>query len=659
MQLFAPRTAPKWQPLRRVLAILALFYLLFLLSRLALLALYPADFAPLSHSQILGALWRGARLFDTSITLTFLGLPILLLLLPFAWSRHRSWQNLWSWYACAVLAAFAFAQIADLLYFGLVHRHAGKELNATLQTDPVLFLSMAVQDYGLHLLLFAVAALPLLLFWRRYLTQRAERAEAVAAQSRWLLLALLLPLFVVGIRGSVVSKPIEPVYAFEGGSVEEGYLALNGVFTLLHARETIRPAAIDALPWEEATALVRQTLAAPNETWIDGDYPLARLQTGSGKPGRKPNIVVILLESWDADHVDFARRQMGDAPFDATPNFDALARAGRYYPNFYANGQRSIDAISAMVSELPPLPGLGYLGQGVETNRMGWLGQMAKAEGYRTIMMQASKRQSFYLDKIAPLAGFDTYLGGQDLQPSVHSDVATPAWGGWDHDLFLHAGDRFREAAAANEPFLGFLFTATTHPPYPIPGEKWRLTPGATPREQFLNSLFYADWALGQFVARARKEGWYENTIFVLTADHSSGMAGKSALRDQHHVPLLIVAPSLAAGIDTHLGSQLDLIPTLIDLAGWRSRHAGLGRSLLDHGGERAALLYRDDVVGMIDTQATLLLAQKEQIGGDGDAAAQAALKRRLLASVEVAMRLLMENRVMPPAAASNKERQP
>src|SRR3569623_2924018 len=130
---------------RRVLAILAIFLGVFFCARALRLALYRVNFDDLGMRVIAAAFGRGAMV-ELSITLVFIGLPLLLMLLPVRWMGGRRWQGVWGWYCCLVLAMFLFIIGADLIYFGMVRRHAGPEVTA-ISNDLDLLLAMALREY--------------------------------------------------------------------------------------------------------------------------------------------------------------------------------------------------------------------------------------------------------------------------------------------------------------------------------------------------------------------------------------------------------------------------------------------------------------------------------------------------------------------------------
>jgi len=693
-------------PYRRVLAIFSLVLLVFFLARVGLLLVYLPDFHDLTVIETLQAFARGLT-FDASIIVLVSGMPLLmmlvpfvfvhhphrlrfstwvranvavivlvallaflghyylvgrlativpyavigfgavtlLVLLPFRFTHHRAWMNFWTWASFVLLALFLFVLLADIVYFGFVHRHVGPEITA-LGGDVGLMMDMAFGGYAWVIVLYLAVCVGLFFLWRR-LFRHADSEVGRFLPRIAILLGALIGIAVL-MRGGLGDKPLDVVDAFVGSRPAAAYLSLNGPFAMSRALVNSRRISADFFPWKQAVELTQAQLLAPGERFEAGDdYPLVRARSSSNT--RKPNVVVLMLESWDAIHNDLLRRDMGLQPYDVTPNFNALARQGLLFTHFYANGERSMDGLAALIAGIPTLPGTAYIGMGMEQNRMGYLGHMAQQEGYETIFLQSSKRASFHVDSIAAMAGFPRYIGAEDVPATGHSRNVTER-GAWDHDTFQEANRLF---AQAKKPFVGFVFTASTHLPFQSPGKRWSKYPPDSSEHRFLNSLYYADWALGEFIAAAKKSGYYDNTIFILTADHVSGFAGKASnIPSLHHVPLLVVAPGLKPGINARTGGQVDVIPTLAQLAGWRSPQASIGHSLLDTRANlgRGTLCVRGNIIERIEDQGWVThdLRQRVMASPNLREVDAQAMEKRLLAMYQVSHTLLLRNRIYP-----------
>jgi phosphoglycerol transferase MdoB-like AlkP superfamily enzyme len=304
-----------------------------------------------------------------------------------------------------------------------------------------------------------------------------------------------------------------------------------------------------------------------------------------------------------------------------------------------------MDGLSATLCGFPTLPGTPYLGRGLEQSSLTGLGRLAKAEGYESWFIMSPERDSFRLDAIAALTGFDHYLGAEDIPPAPPVEPRGALRGMcWDHEMYAEAN---RRLGAAKRPFLAYLYTGSTHHPFFWPGERWNKHPGDGLENRYLNSLGYGDWALGQFFEAAKESGWYANTIFVVTADHIGG-PGYGLKRDDpatlHHTPGLVLAPGLRPGVDRRIASQLDVIPTVAQLAGWGGPQSALGTSLFsDPAPGRGALCVQGSLVLRVEDGGYVLHSLEGRVQGSGDADA---IERRLLSVTQAGYTLLRSNRL-------------
>ncbi|MDH2915657.1 MAG: sulfatase-like hydrolase/transferase [Gallionella sp.] len=634
-------------PYLRIVILLAIFILPASVMRLALYLIYPDDFGGLSLGQVLVAFIAGLR-FDVSMAALLIGVPLLLMLLPFRWSHHRYWQNLWGGFIFVAWLCFIVLMVIDTIYFGQVHRHIGSEIN-TLSNDVDSMIGIAFAQYRTALLLFAIAASLGGWFWWRLL--KLVPAHPETPWLRLLMLPLIFFVLLLAERGGYSGKPMGVGEAFFSDSLEQGYLTMNGAFAMSRALVEKQPPVKSFMPQQQAVAMTQAQLSSPGIRFANADYPLFRTSTGSAK--KKPNVVVLMLESWGALHIDAVRREMKFPPLGATPNFDRLAQQGRLYTRFYANGQRSIQGAAAILASQPTLPSMPLLGLGMEQNRLSFLGELAHQQNYQTIFLQSSDHSSFHFDAIAARAGFKEYRGAEDI-PNLHEHPKQAStWGTWDHNTFQEANKLF---AQANKPFLGFVFTSTTHTPWIVPDARWNKYTGGTDRDAFLNTLLYADWALGQMIDAAKRDGYFDDTIFVITADHANEFVEQPEhVPNQFHIPLLIVGPGVKAGIDQRVGSQVDIVPTLIDLCGWSTPYAGLGRSLTDDTRmeDRAAFTVRGDVMDWITQDGWVSHNLDKRIGSSPALSAERAsqLEQRLLSTYQTTIQLQLGNHFVPSEA--------
>jgi phosphoglycerol transferase MdoB-like AlkP superfamily enzyme len=611
----------------------ALFVLLgaglFQLARLGLLLRYREFFAELPAGRILAA-WASGLRFDLSILLAFLALPLVAINLPLRVALRPGWQRAWSWVAFAPLVVLALMLGGDVAYFEHVQRHMAAEL-LTMENDWRFLVTMAL---GPTLpFLVAVAALlgGLALLWRRILRGPVEERLRPGR------FALVVVLLVAGIRGSLGAKPLNAIDAFAAGSATEAQLSLNGAFT--GVRSMMRRGHVRArfFPDDEARRIVGVS---------DARYPVERTVQPRGA---RHNVVFVLMESWSAYYVD----AFGGHGFGATPRFDALAAGGAKFTRFYAAGQRSYEGLQATLTGLPSLPGMPTLTSGLAT-RVSRLGAMAHDAGFRTLFLQASNRRSLRLDAIAAATGFAEYYGQEDMPIRLQYPDPAGAAFGWDYEMYRLLLDKLH---GEQRPFFAYLFTGTTHTPYPRLPARFMTHPHDDGEAGFLNALSYADWSVGELIDAARSEPWFANTIFVFTADHTRGGTVAHSLDQSFHVPFVVYAPGLVEpGVHDVVGSHLDVLPTLAELMGIGGTYSAIGADLFEKEAATAlAPVTGGELVGLIGAKGFVSHTLRRRVDGRADADAPPgwldALERRLLATCQLVYTLHEKNCWASPGA--------
>jgi phosphoglycerol transferase MdoB-like AlkP superfamily enzyme len=192
-----------------------------------------------------------------------------------------------------------------------------------------------------------------------------------------------------------------------------------------------------------------------------------------------------------------------------------------------------------------------------------------------------------------------TFLRANGFERSLdESDFADPifvgTWGVSDEDLFARANQVF--AAHGDQPFFALMLTTSNHSPFEFPDGRIELYDAEKATRN--NAVKYADHALGELFRQARREDYFRNTVWLVVADHDTRAPSDDLLPLEHfHIPGLILGPGIEPRVLDEVASQVDLLPTLLDLLGIRAEHPMPGRDLLrlapgDPG--RAVLQYYD-----------------------------------------------------------------
>jgi phosphoglycerol transferase MdoB-like AlkP superfamily enzyme len=599
---------------------------LFSVGRLLLWFTYPQHFETLGGGMLLQAFANGLR-FDGAVVARLFALPLLLMWLPLRWFDRRLWFDGFAWLLYLITLGLVLLLAGDIIYYEHVQRHVSYEL-LLLQNDLAFLVEFGLKAHPGALLGFVLFAVGLGWLWWRIL--RVPLAPAGYAPLKYIFLFFLLA--VVG-RGGVSGKVIEIIDAYGSGDAPYGNLSLNGAFTTIVFALNMEQVNHHFFPQEQAVAIVNG-----KEGLLDPAYPMLRRY--AGEPNGR-NVVFVLLESWNFDYVDsFAGKGYG-----VTPHFDALAEEGLRYTRFYAAGQRSIEGIQATLTGIPALKGLPRIDAGIGVSNISRLGSMARERGYSTLFIQSSARDSFKISGIAAATGFEHFYGMEDVPLRLSYPEPKSAIFGWDYDTLQLMKEKLD---GLKPPFLAYAFTGTTHEPYPQLPPQFMVRPhGADDENGYLNALKYADWSLGQFMAAARKAPWFENTVFIFTADHANHFQQGSGLLQRFHTPFLIYAPKFYSGEERRvIGSQLDVMPTILDLLGLDGEFAAVGESLLRKEGRAEAFVtLGGQQIGLISSRAYLRHDLVRRIEGHGPEELLGSLEQRLLALDQLSYELLQANR--------------
>lgn len=557
----------------------------FLLCRLALYWMYPNYFSSLDFGEVISGFIKGVQ-FDSATTMLFLSPLLILLSLPFKWIQHSWIKSALAWVACFVLLGLLVYCLGDLAYFGEVQRHIGAEI-LNLSADKAALVEIALSSRLEHTIYGSLFLILLTLLW--YVVIIRPLKNPTNFSTSWIVKGLawfgLALLYFVLFRGMILtSRPINLSDAFTGSKLQQANLALNPVYTSYREIKN----RLKQQPLRYASQQDLQNFAKNNPLVFQWHKP-------NNQPTQK-NIVLILLESWSYKYID----GLSGSQYNVTPFMDSLISKSQVWDNYYAAGQRSIIGIQAILSSLPALPNQPTLGFGLELNQMSKIAEIANRYNYRTVMMQSSARRSFHMDSIANALGFQEYYGKEDIPLLREYPQEQPRFG-WDYDALQFFNQKISEKS--EKPFFAFMFTGTTHEPFPKIGQEFELYPHDAKNEYgFLNTLKYSDWALEQFMKAAEKQDWYKNTIFIFTSDHTLNAESDDSLLQKFHIPLVIYTPdgSLIPKREQRLASQYDLFPSIMDLLGFNQPIYTYGKSLFTEEPSEQIMVNQGDIIGMI-----------------------------------------------------------
>ncbi|MDH3510376.1 MAG: LTA synthase family protein [Gammaproteobacteria bacterium] len=373
------------------------------------------------------------------------------------------------------------------------------------------------------------------------------------------------------IRSTAGHKPVNPSIAAFSQDSMVNQLPLNSPYSLVYAiYEQRRDAAQKGIHYgamdddEVLNVILTEAGIAPSER-LDAAAPTLHHQIATHAREQPLNLVIILEESLGADFVG----SLGGK--DLTPELDELADRGIWLERLYATGTRSVRGIEALLCGFTPTAMRSVVKLGETQLNFFTLASLLERRGYQTSFVYGGESHFDNMRRFSLNNGFQTIIDQDDYEQPVFLG----SWGVSDEDLFNRAHDVFSKAG--EQPFFSLVFTSSNHPPFDIPENRVSMS-SYGPRE---TAVKYADYALGRFIDMARQSNYWENTVFLIVADHSFGLnGGKLVPVELFRIPGLILGGTIEPRRISGIASQIDLLPTLLSLIGLSSDHPSIGRDL-------------------------------------------------------------------------------
>lgn len=490
-------------------------------------------------------------------------LAVFLFFLPMPALAYNRASGQWGLYVLglALLYGLLFVAASELVFWNeFSSRFNFIAVDYLVYTTEVIGNIRESYPVGTWLALLVVLALVAFVLSRRGLRARDDGStlwQRARVPLVWLLLTVVS---VAGVNGEMKDRTAN-------NYVNE--LAGNGIYQFFAA---FRSSHLDykkfyrSLPDDEAFKLLHEQLKAPNASFTSSDpRDLTRAIRAAG-PEKHLNVVLISVESLSGDYLGTFGNKQGLTPF-----LDSLVHKSIFFDNLYANGTRTVRGLEALSLSVPPTPGDSLVREKNNEDLFS-LASIFNTRGYESEFVYGGYGYFDNMNYFFSHNGYKT-VDRSAIAPGtpIHSQNV---WGVADEDLFTLALKQMDEAHAAGKPFFLHIMTTSNHRPYTYPAGrvKWRAPsrPGA---------VAYTDWSIGDFIRRAQTRPYFDDTVFVITADHCASSAGKTSIPiNRYHIPLWIYAPKQfkPQRVEELMG-QLDIPPTLLGLLdfSYRSRFFG------------------------------------------------------------------------------------
>ena len=433
-------------------------------------------------------------------------------------------------------------------------------------------LSMLWTAYRLQLIIVAILLPTIFLVFRK-------RIKPILAQSRNLdfrTAILVAPVFLVlctaMIRSTLDHRPVNPSTVALSNDPLANDLSLSSAYTVLYAAYEARLESAGGFRYgkmadAEVVSVVREAMMLQDGDFIDGSLPTLHHQAATASVAKPKNLVIVLEESLGAEYVG----SMGGLPL--TPNIDELHGQGIWFENLYATGTRSVRGLEAVITGFTPTPARSVVKLGKSQRGFFTLAELLKEHGYDTSFMYGGEAHFDNMRRFFANNGFDTIVD----QENIDDPVFVGSWGASDEDIFRTAHERFSQPH--DKPFFSLVFSVSNHSPYEFPDGRIELFDAE--KSTVNNAVKYADWSLGQFFEQARNSNYWDDTIFLVVADHNSRVYGAELVPIEHfHIPAMILGGGIKPAVFEPVTSQIDLAPTLLSMMGVSNDNPMIGHDL-------------------------------------------------------------------------------
>ena len=551
-----------YSPLLAVLWNLLLVYVVYQIARLEYY-LENTDYLTYSFNA-----WRGGLLFDTSAIIYTNALYILLMLLPF---KQSGYQQCCKWLYLIINGVALAINLADSVYFQYTMRRTTTTVFSEFSNEGNLG-SIIGTEFIHHWYLVLLFMGVMWLLWRLYATPKKHHALNLAS------LILIVPLCVAGIRGGFTTA-VRPITISNANQYTQrptdAALVLNTPFSLIR---TIGKNVFTIPAYFENEAdmeAVYSPVHHPISPRLSRDSRIS-----SDSSFTRKNIVVLIVESFGREYIGALNKDLEGGKYKGyTPYVDSLINKSTTFRYSFCNGRKSIDGMPSILSSIPMFVEPFILTPASMNDYTGLAGLLAK-EGYETAFFHGAQNGSMGFEAFARKTGFQKYFGRTEYEAAHGTDDYDGTWAIWDEPFLQYYAN---EMSKMHEPFMTAVFTASSHHPFVVPEQYQKIYP-----EEGLEihkCIRYTDMAIGRFFETASRQPWFNNTIFVLTSDHTnmSDHAEYQSDLGGFCSPIIIFDPSQPEGkTEDKIAQQIDILPTILGMLGYSKTYLAFGIDVLN-----------------------------------------------------------------------------
>lgn len=568
----------------RILKTLLTAYAALMLARIAYLL---ENWNSLSSVLTDGSLWtllKGCLLFDTS-TIMYTN-SIIVLMLIVAPYFGNVWRKAIVWLFTIINGAGVVFNLGDAVYFTFTGRRTTVSVFSEFSHENNLAKVFTTEIFShWYLVVLGIVLIVSLYFCIDRITANIKR-QRFSFRSPYLygrvgLLAVFIPLCIAGIRGGFTTavRPITISNAVQYvARPQHAPIVLNTPFSLIRT--------IGKNVFQDPGYFSQQQLDAiysPVHT-----LPLGEVRCDSAK-----NIVILIVESFGREYIGAYNEHLEGGHYKGyTPFIDSLYNECLSFDYTFANGRKSIDGMPSILSGIPHFVEPFFLTPASMNDVSGIAGELSKV-GYHSAFFHGAENGSMGFEAFARSTGFKEYYGRTEFNADKRFDGDADfdgTWAIWDEPFMQFYALKMSEF---HQPFVSAIFTASSHHPFVVP-EQYRdiykddnaPSIGGNNANPIHKCIRYTDNALRRFFETARRQPWFDNTIFVITSDHTNIYDHKEYGTELgvFSSPILFYDPSgrMPRGRRHCIAQHTDIMPTLLNYVGYDRPYVAWGIDLLN-----------------------------------------------------------------------------
>ncbi len=555
---------------------LFLVMLLFSACRIGFYAFNLVSFPAMTWSYFLN-LMKGGLVFDLAAILYVNSLYIVLMMIPLNLRYNKYYQIVLKYIFIISNGLALTANVVDFIYFKFTSHRTTADVFQQFENETNLtgLLFHFIIDYWYAVLVLIVLLFLLIWFYSVVKVSGPQLKNRIVYYTAGLMMMVTIStLFVGGVRG--------------------GYKHSTRPITLSNAGEYVKDPRDISIVLNTPFAILR-TLGKTNiqkvnyftTTDVEKIYSPIHIPNDNA-PFKKSNVVVIILESFSKEFFGSLNSHRKYGKFEGyTPFLDSLIRYSLVFENSFANGRKSIDGLPSVVSSIPSL-GVPYFLSPYSGNKINSLASVLNKKGYHTSFFHGAPNGSMGFKAFMNVADVQHYFGKTEYN---NDDDFDGIWGIWDEQFLNFYADKMNEFP---EPFMSSFFSVSSHHPFKIP-EKYDANFKGGPLV-IHRCVEYTDHSLKLFFKKVSKMPWYKNTLFVITADHTSSEIEFPENRTawgHFSVPVIFFKPDNSLAFRSkQIVQQVDIMPSVLGYLHYDKPYFAFGRDVFRERTEPIAFNY-------------------------------------------------------------------